>query len=61
VEVDIVWFPSPPPSPTRGEGDNRVIFCVIPNTKKRAANKLEIGILNLDIIWDLSFGVWNLP
>ena len=23
---DTVWSPSPPPSPTRGEGDNRAVF-----------------------------------
>jgi len=33
VGVDVVCSPSPPPSPTRGEGDNRVIFYVILMTK----------------------------
>jgi hypothetical protein len=42
--------PSPPPSPTRGEGDGRIISKVIPITKtgKESAGhlKLEFVILN---------------
>jgi hypothetical protein len=29
------------------------------NPKHQMANVLDIGILNLEIIWDLKFEIWN--
>jgi hypothetical protein len=66
----MVCFPSPLPSPAsrydsqpRGEGDNGVIFCVIPILNNQNLNFLfdigfhsVIGIWSLVIIWKLGFG-----
>jgi hypothetical protein len=57
VGVHIVCPPHPPPSPTRGEGDKRVISKVIPITE---TGKESAGHLKLKFGAYLGFGICDL-
>ncbi len=58
--VDIVYPPSLPPSPARGEGNNRFIFNVIsmPVLNDQNYSCLDIRIWDIGVY--LVLGAWNL-